>query len=335
MSKSKPSENELKEKLNQVGKDISKLSVDKKLSYDDALIKAERSLLMLCSEGLKNGFFHIKSHLNQVIEILEEVRSGKQQPTYQNTGLIELDEMLCGLNAGTLYIIGGSPGMGKTALALTILRHAAVVERVPTGIFSLDLTGTHIALRLLCMEAKVDSYFVRTGKLTKSQWKEFTSSMATLAETSIFIDDMKSLSSLKMKHNAIRLKAEYDIKLLIVDYLQLIEGIGKNDKHKEEARLICRLLKTMAVELDIAVIVTSQLTQKPEDWEYRRPVLNELNYAYEIEESADIIILLYRPWMDTPDETDRGKAEVIIAKNRNGPTGYINLRFIEKYALFE
>ena len=328
MSKSTPTEKELREKLNQVGKDILKISTDKKLSYDDALIRAERSLLMLYSEGLKTGFFHIKSHLNQVIEILDEVHSGKQQPIYLTTGLLDLDEMLCGLDAGSLYVIGGSPGMGKTALALTILRHAAVVEKVPTGFFSMDLAGTHIALRLLCMEAKVDSYLVRTGKLTKLKWKAFTSSMKTLTKSEIFIDDMKSLSPLKMKHNAIRLKAEHDIKLLIIDNNQVIQK-------QDTQHLPCRLLKQTAEELEIPVIVTFPLTRKPEERKNKRPLLSDFHRAVEIEESADTIMLLYRPWIDTLDEDDKGLAEVIIAKNRNGPTGIVNLRFIEKYAEFK
>lgn len=241
---------------------------------------------------------------------------------------LELDEILCELDAGSLYIIGGSPGMGKTALALTILHHAAVVEKIPVGIFSLDLTSTHIALRLLCLDAKVDTHLVRTGNLPKLQWKALSSSMATLAETSIFIDDMKSLSPLKMKHNAIRLKAEHDIKLLIVDYLP------QNNK-REMDQLNYRLLNQMAEELDIPVIVTSPLTRKPEERKNKRPLLSDFHRAVEIEESADTIMLLYRPWVDTLDEADRELAEVIIAKSRKGPTGYINLRFIEKYTAFE
>jgi len=328
MSKSNPPEKELKEKLNQVGKHILKLSTDKKLSYDDALIKAERSLLMLYSERLKTGFEHIDSHLNQLIEILHKAHLGEHQTTYLTTGLLELDEVLCGLDAGSLYIIGGFPGMGKTALALTILRHAAVQEKVPVGIFSLDLTSTQIAFRLLCLDAKVDTHFVRTGNLSKSQWKALSSSMATLAETSIFIDDMKSLSPLKMKHNAIRLKAEHDIKLLIVDYFP------QNNK-RDINQLNYRLLNQMAEELDIPVIVTSPLTPKPEEQKNKRPLLSDFHRAVEIEESADTIMLLYRPWLDTLDEADRESAEVIIAKNRNGPTGIVNLRFIENYTAFE
>jgi len=328
MCQSNPSDKELRGKLNQVGKDISKLSADKNLSFEDALMKAERLLLMLYSEGLKTGFGHIKSHLNQVIEILDEVHSGKQQPTYLTTGLLELDEMLCGLDAGSLYIIGGSPGMGKTALALTILRHAAVQEKVPIGFFSSDLTSIQITMRLLCLEAKVDSYLVRTGKLTKLQWKSFTSSMKTLTKSEIFIDDMKSLSTLKMKHNAIRLKAEHDIKLLIIDNNQVIQK-------RETQHLPCRFLKQMAEELDLPVIVTSTLTRKPKERKNRRPLLRDFHHAIEIEESADVILLLYRPWLDTLDEADRELAEVIIAKSRNGPTGYVNLKFIDKYAAFE
>lgn len=328
MSKSNPSEKELKEKLNQVGKDITKLSTNKKLSYDDALIKAERSLLMLYSEGLKTGFFHIKSHLNQVVEILDEVHSGKQQPTYLTTGLLGLDEVLCGLDAGSLYIIGGGPGMGKTALALTILRHAAVVGKVTTGLFSMDLTGTHIALRLLCMEAKMDSHILRTGNLPKSEWGKIEASVAALSKSRIFIDDIQSISLLKIKHNAIRLKAEHDINLLIIDNFKVLQK--RDTQHNTYY-----LLKHLAVELDIPVIVTSQLGWNSEDCEDRRPVLSDFHYAVEIEEAADTIMLLYRPWFDTLNEADRELAEVIIAKNRKGPTGVINMRFIEMYTAFE
>ncbi|NQV36883.1 MAG: replicative DNA helicase, partial [Candidatus Marinimicrobia bacterium] len=222
----------------------------------------------------------------------------------------------------------GSPGMGKTALALTILRHAAVVEKLPVGIFSLDLNSTHIAFRILCMDAKVDTHLVRTGNLPKSQWKALSSSIATLAETSIFIDDVKSLSPLKMKHNAIRLKAEHDIKLLIIDNNQTTQKQGTQ-------HLTYHLLKQMAVELDIPIVVTSPLAREPEERKNKRPLINDFHHAVEIEESADVIMLLYRPWIDTLDEADRELAEVIIAKSRNGPTGIVNLRFINKYAVFE
>lgn len=335
MSKSNPSEKELREKLKQVGDDILKISANKSLPLDDLLFRAEMPLLKLYSDIHRTCFGHIEPHLKQLFEEIFDPLSERCKSSEMKTGLSDLDNVLKGLHPGNLYIIGGSPGMGKTALALTILRNVAVDENVPAGIFSLDFTSIQIAMRLLCMEAKVDSHILRTGNLPKSEWSNIESSVAALSESNIFIDDMTSLSPMKMKHKAIRLKAEHDIKLLIVDYLQLIQGIGKNDKQKKEARVICRLFKTMAVEFDIPVIITSQLTRQPEDWEDRRPVLYELQYASEIEESADTIMLLYRPWVYTLDEDDRELAVVIIAKNRNGPTGIVNMQFIDKYALFE
>ena len=251
------------------------------------------------------------------------------------TGLPDLDSKIKGFRNGNLYIIGGRPGEGKTAFALTILHHVAVNKEIPAGVFSLKMSAAHFATRLLCMGAKVNTRLVRTGNLPKSQWDELTSKVKTLSEAPVFIDDTTFLSALEIKHMAMQLKEEHTIKLLIVDDLQLIQREDKSENRKVDTADKCRLLKKLTVELDIPVIVTSQLSRKDENRKDKRPKLTDFLYASDIEESADTIMLLYRPWVYTQNEIDKEKAEVIIAKNRSGPTGIINLRFNDKYARFE
>ena len=250
------------------------------------------------------------------------------------TGLPDLDSKIKGFCNGNLYIIGGRPGVGKTAFALTIL-HRLANKKIPVGMFSLEMKNTRIALRLLCMETKTDCRTLTSAHLTAKEWKKFSSGTSALSESHVFIDDTPSLSALEIKHMAMQLKEEHTIKLLIVDDLQLIQREDKSENRKVDTADKCRLLKKLTVELDIPVIVTSQLSRKNENRKDKRPKLTDFLYASDIEESADTIMLLYRPWVYTQNEIDKEKAEVIIAKNRSGPTGIINLRFNDKYARFE
>ncbi len=250
------------------------------------------------------------------------------------TGLFELDNKLDGFHPGQLYVIGGRPATGKTALALTILGNIAINDNVSAGLFSLEMSKYQVATRLLCMVAKVDFHLMRTANLSKTQLKDIFEATKCLEDTSIIIDDTADLSVIKMMHNAKQLKAEHDIKIIIVDYLQLL-GIEICDSRKNKMKLICRSLKMLAVELDMPIIVTFHLLRTIEEQEEKRQMLNDFLIAPGIQESADTILLLHRPWIYTHKKADKEKAEIIITKNVNGPTGVVKQRFIDKYMMFE
>jgi len=249
------------------------------------------------------------------------------------TGLLELDKIIEGFHPGNLYIIGGRPGTGKTALALTILL-SLIEDSIPVGMFSLEISSAKIALKILCMKSKVESRLVSTINLDKTNWKKMQLGINSLSKMPLYIDDSTEFTIDDLKNKTRQLKLNHNISILIIDYLQLIHR-RKGVSNRINTKNICSVLKDIAEKNEIPILVTSQLSRKTESRKDKRPELNDFLYVTEIEESADTIMLLYRPWIDTLDEADRELAEVIIAKNRRGPTGYVNLRFIEKCTAFE
>ena len=251
------------------------------------------------------------------------------------SGLIDLDEITSGFQDSDLIIIAGRPGMGKTALALTLLRNASIENKVGVGMFSLEMANHQLAMRLLCAEGRVDSHLVRTGNLPKSQWKNLSLSVGTLAEAPIYLDDTPALSVLELRAKARRLKAEKNIGMIVVDYLQLMQGPRGVESRQQEISNISRSLKALAKELNIPVIALSQLSRAVEQRSEKKPQLSDLRESGAIEQDADVVIFLYRPWIYSGEEEDKGKAEIIVAKQRNGPTGVIDLVFLDRFARFE
>jgi replicative DNA helicase len=225
--------------------------------------------------------------------------------------------------------------MGKTALALSMGRNAAVMDKTGVGIFSLEMANHQLAMRLLCAEGRVDSHLVRTGKLPKSQWKNLSIAVGQLAEAPIYLDDTAAMSVLEVRAKARRLKAEHDIGLLIVDYIQLMTGPKGSESRQQEISQISRSLKALAKEIEVPVIGLSQLSRAVESRSDRRPQLSDLRESGAIEQDADVVIFLYRPWVYSQEDDDRGKATIIVAKQRNGPTGTIEATFIDRFARFE
>jgi replicative DNA helicase len=225
--------------------------------------------------------------------------------------------------------------MGKTALALSMLRNASLDSNVGVGMFSLEMANHQLAMRLLCAEARVDSHYVRTGKLPSKLWRNLGISAGDLENAPIFLDDTPALSVLELRAKARRLKAEHDIGLIVVDYLQLMQGPKGVESRQQEISVISRSLKALAKELNIPVIALSQLSRAVEQRADRKPQLSDLRESGAIEQDADVVIFLYRPWIYSQEDEDEGKAEVIVAKQRNGPTGTVQASFISKYARFE
>ena len=273
--------------------------------------------------------------LHETFQNLDRIASNPGSVTGVASGLIDLDEITSGFQKGDLVIIAGRPSMGKTALALSVMRNAAIDFKVPVGMFSLEMANHQLAQRLLCAEGRVDSHLVRTGKLPKNQWKNLSLAVGSLAEAEIYLDDTPAITVLELRAKARRLKAEKNLGLIIVDYLQLMQGPRNIESRQQEISTISRSLKALAKELDVPVIALSQLSRAVEQRSDHRPQLSDLRESGAIEQDADVVIFLYRSWVYSREEEDKGRAQAIVAKQRNGPIGTVDLSFIDRFARFE
>jgi replicative DNA helicase len=304
---------------------------------DDFLDQAERSIFEISEDRVRPSFYPIKDIIKASFRTIEKLYEKRQLITGVPTGFTKLDELTSGLQPADLIIVAGRPSMGKTALALNITQHAAIEGGIPSAIFSLEMAKEQLALRMLCSEAKVDAHRLRGGFLSDSDWPRLTRAAGSLSEAPIFIDDTPSLSALEMRAKSRRLKAEHHLGLVVVDYLQLMRGRADSERREQEISEISRSLKALAKELNVPVIALSQLNRRVEDRGDRRPQLADLRESGAIEQDADVIIFLYRDevYNKSEDNPHKGKAEIIIGKQRNGPTDKFELTFLDKYTCFE
>ncbi len=315
--------------------DIASLCYEEAQDVDDILEYAESAIFEVSQAKIKQSFHKINDILKDSIKKVQDLYEKKELITGVPSGFTELDKLTAGFQPSDLIIIAGRPSMGKTAFALNIAQHAAVDNGIPTAIFSLEMSKEQLALRMLCSEAMVDSNKVRTGFLSKEDWPRLITAAGNLSEAPLFIDDTPALSVLEMRAKARRLKSDQNIGLVIVDYLQLMQG--KNaERREQEISEISRSLKAMAKELNVPVIALSQLNRKVEDRPNKRPQMSDLRESGAIEQDADVIAFIYRDEVYNRDENNprRGKAEIIVAKQRNGPTGTVLLAFVGKYSTF-
>jgi len=314
---------------------IAKEAYDDSQDISEILDTVEQSIFAITNNRMQKGFTQINNVVVDALEKLEIIRASGGSVIGVPSGLVDLDEMTSGFQEGDLVIIAGRPGMGKTALALSMIRNASLDAKVGVGMFSLEMANHQLAMRLLCAEARVDSHYVRTGKLPSKLWRNLSVSAGSLEDAPIYLDDTPALSVLELRAKARRLKAEHNISMIVVDYLQLMQGPKGVESRQQEISVISRSLKALAKELNIPVIALSQLSRAVEQRADRKPQLSDLRESGAIEQDADVVIFLYRPWIYSQEDEDEGKAEVIIAKQRNGPTGTIQASFISKYARFE
>jgi len=299
----------------------------------DILDRAEQMIFDIVSRKIKGGFTHIKEYLKPAD--IETLCTHKPHITGVPTGFSDLDEKTSGFQPSDLIIIAGRPSMGKTAFALSIAQNAAVKEKVCVGMFSLEMSQSQLVLRLLCSEARVDAHRLRTGRLAKPDLPKISLAAGALGDSEIYLDDTASMNAIEMKAKARRLKAQYNIGLLIIDYLQLMEGTGRfSENRQQEISEISRFLKGLAKELNIPVVALSQLSRATEI-QRRKPQLSDLRESGAIEQDADLVLFVYREEYYKPTEDNEGMAEIIIGKQRNGPTGSIHLAFLKSYAKFE
>jgi replicative DNA helicase len=304
---------------------------------DESLDRAERWIFEISEDRARPSFFPIKDIIKASFKTIENLYEKKQLITGVPTGFTKLDDLTSGLQPSDLIIVAGRPSMGKTALALNITQHAAIEDGIPSAIFSLEMSKEQLALRLLCSEAKVDAHRLRGGFLSETDWPKLTRAAGSLSEAPIFIDDTPGLTVLEMRAKSRRLKAEHNLGLVVVDYLQLMRGRANSETREQEISDISRSLKALAKELRLPVIALSQLNRKVEDRGDRRPQLADLRESGAIEQDADVIIFLYRDeiYNRSEDNPHKGKAEIIIGKQRNGPTDKFELAFLDKYTCFE
>lgn len=299
------------------------------------LDKAEQNIFNIAQQKISSGFVSIKDLIS--MEMIDELVRKKEHITGLPTGFKDLDERTSGLHSPELIIIAGRPSMGKTSLALNIARNVAVEEKKPVGIFSLEMSKEQVAERFLCMEARVDSHKLRTGYLAEEDEPKLSIGAGILFDAPIFIDDSSTLNALELRAKARRLKAKQDISLIILDYIQLMSSGTAFENRQQEIAEISRALKGLARELHIPVIAVSQLSRRVETrGDDRRPILSDLRESGALEQDADVVMLLLREEYYKPDDEElKGKAELNIAKQRNGPTGTIKLSFIKQYTRFE
>jgi replicative DNA helicase len=307
----------------------------------DILDQAERKIFEITEAHLKKSFTGMDRAVRDALEYIEAIHSNTKQKFSVPTGFYELDEMLGGFQKSDLIIIAARPSMGKTALALSISRNAAVDHKVPVGIFSLEMATMQLVIRMLCAEGRLNAHLVRTGKLPSEEGIKLSKNAHKLIESPLYIDDTPAQTVLEIRAKARRLKAEKNIGMIVIDYLQLMQGPTNSESREREISHISRSLKSLAKELNIPVIALAQLNRAVETRNDKRPQLSDLRESGSIEQDADVVVFLNRPeyygiknFMDDGTSTE-GVAEVIVGKQRNGPTGDVRLAFIKEYARFE
>ncbi len=324
--------------LVQVGNEIaaSGLSPDGK-GIENLLDEAEKKIFEITDRSAQSGqgFVNIKSLLKTTVEQIDELYERADHITGVPSGFEEFDEKTAGLQDGDLIIIAGRPSMGKTSFAMNIVEYAALQMKINVAIFSMEMPGRSLTMRMLSSMGRIDQQRVRTGKLKDEDWPRLTSAVSVLSEANLFIDDSAVLSPTELRARARRLKREHDLSLIVVDYLQLMTIGGTSENRATEISEICRSLKALAKELNVPVVVLSQLNRSLEQRSDKRPVMSDLRESGAIEQDADLIVFIYRDEVYREDSPDQGTAEIIVGKQRNGPIFKTRLTFLGQYTRFE
>ncbi len=295
---------------------------------------AEKGIFNISLSRSTQGFIPIKKILTSNFDKIEELYLNKGKITGIPTGFSDLDSKLSGLQNSDLVLIASRPSMGKSSLMMNIVQNASVNEKYTTAIFSLEMSKEQLSQRLLCSEALIDAHRLRTGDITEDEWIKLARAMGSLSDKPIFIDDTPAISVTEMRAKCRRLKIEHGLGLVLVDYLQLMQSTGKYDSRQQEISNISRSLKALAKELDVPVVALSQLSRAPEMRADHRPVLSDLRESGAIEQDADVVMFLYRDEYYNPDTDKKNIGEIIIAKQRNGPTGVIELVWLGQFTKF-
>jgi replicative DNA helicase len=324
-------------KLIDTSTEIITHSYEDRSDVESLLDEAERAIFEISENRVKPSFYPIRDIVKQSFKTIERLYEKKELVTGVPSGYRELDQRTAGFQPSDLIIVAGRPSMGKTAFCLNVAQYAAIEKRTSVGIFSLEMSKEQIVIRMLCSEAQVEGTRLRTGFLSESDWPRLTLAAGTLSDAPIFIDDAAALSVLELRAKARRLNAEHGLGMIMIDYLQLMRGRAKVENRQQEISEISRSLKALAKELNIPVIAVSQLSRRTEERQGMRPQLSDLRESGAIEQDADVILFIYRDevYNRSEDNPNRGKAELIIGKQRNGPTGKIELAYLDKFTTFK
>ncbi|MEA1939934.1 MAG: replicative DNA helicase [Candidatus Caldatribacteriota bacterium] len=297
--------------------------------------KAEHLMFEVSQRNLGQSFIPIKEILQDSFEKIEDLYHRDEYITGIPSGFSEFDDITTGFQPSELIIIAGRPGMGKTAFCMNIAQNTAISKNTPVAIFSLEMSKSQLVQRMLCSEARVDAHNLRRGRLAETDWPTLSMAAGRLSSAPIFIDDSAGTTCLEIKAKARRLKAQHNLGLVIVDYMQLIQSNARAENRQQEISEISRSLKALARELNVPVIAASQLSRAVEQRNERRPRLSDLRESGAIEQDADLVIFIYREDYYKTKTDKKGIAEIIVSKQRNGPTGTVNLTFVKEYAKFE
>jgi replicative DNA helicase len=302
------------------------------------LDEAERAIFAIAEDRIREGFVPLRDLVQSSFATIEKLQQNKGAITGVPSGFPDLDEMTTGFHPGDLVVVAARPSMGKTSLVLNIAQHVGTHTAMTVGFFSLEMSKEQLFMRMLTSEARIDAHRFRTGFLNEKDYGRLSHALGTLAEARVFIDDTASIGVLEMRAKARRLQKEHGLDLLIIDYLQLMQGRGRFESRQQEVSAISRSLKGLAKELSCPVIALSQLSRAPEGRTDHRPQLSDLRESGAIEQDADLVLFIYRPEVYDKEETrpeDQGIAEIIVGKQRNGPIGGVKLSFLNQYTRFE
>ncbi len=327
-------EHALLRRLIEAGNEVANLGFSMPEDVVDAVDRAEEIVYQVGDRRLRDDVMPIRPLLTENMEAIEQLYERGEHLTGLSSGFTELDEKTLGFQPSNLIIIAARPSMGKSALMGDFALHAAVRQKAPVVIFSLEMSRNEIVQRFLSSEAKVDSQRIRKGSLQEQDWARLSNALGRLHEAPVFIDDSASISLMEMRAKCRRLKAKYGLGLIVIDYLQLMQSPRKSENRNQEVSEISRALKILARELAVPVVCASQLNRSVESRSDKRPMLGDLRESGAIEQDADLVMFLYRDEFYNPDSEHRGEAELILAKHRNGPTGTVHLAFMNQYTKF-
>ncbi len=328
----------LARRLISTSKDIITEGYADRLPTNELLDQAQSQIFSIAEGRLRQGFVHIKDVVRESFLEIENLHHNPDAISGIRSGFDDLDAMLAGLHNGDMIVLAARPSMGKTSLALSLVQNVAIDHQHPVAVFSLEMSKQQLVLRMLCSEARVDNHRMRRGIIQRHEWPNLTKAASLLTNAPIYIDDTPGMNVLEMRAKARRLKMEKGLRLIVVDYLQLMQSASKAENRQQEISSISRSLKALAKELDVPVVALSQLSRAVESRAgNRRPMLSDLRESGAIEQDADVVIFLYREEVYDREcaEDLKGIAEVIIGKQRNGPIGEVKLKFFAEYTRFE
>ncbi len=323
-------------RLIRAGSDIIDSCYRQEDETDEILSKAEQNIFSIAEGRIRSGFQSVKELAEDAWTKINELHEKPGMLTGLETGFVDLDNLTSGLQGSDFIVIAGRPSMGKTALVLNIAQHVGTKLKKTAGIFSLEMSKNQLMLRLLCSEARLDSHRLKTGGFEREEWSRLMRAMSSLTDAKVFIDDSSSLTPLDMGAKARRLKAEHGLDLIVVYNLQMMRMKGRWDNRQQVITAISRSLKELAKELDVPVVALSQLHRGPETrGKDHKPMLSDLRESGAIEQDADVVMFIYREEVYEATEENRGLAEILVRKQRNGPTGEVELVFLREYTRFE